>query len=66
VIDGYLILCKSYPGDITGTVGFSAHAAVAMCAPFAGQARSEFDRSAQATAMGVLIRVHVFLLMTVQ
>jgi hypothetical protein len=53
VIPGFeneVITLEAHPGDVTGTVRALAHAAMAMCAPFAWQDHLKSDGAAQATA----------------
>ena len=57
-----MIAFKAYPGDVTGAVSFSAHAAVAVRTPFAGQLNLKMNSAAQAAAVDHWIIAHGFLL----
>jgi hypothetical protein len=58
----YLVLFKTDPGDITGTMGDPAHAAMAVRTPFAGQVCGKLDRAAKTTAIRLFVRFHFLVL----
>jgi hypothetical protein len=53
-----LFLLKTQPGYITGTMGFSTHAAMAMRTPLTGQARNKYNGTTQTTSRSLFVRVH--------
>jgi hypothetical protein len=57
-----LFCLKAHPGDISGTVGFSAHAAMAVRTPFAGQVCSKPDGATKTTSGSLIIHAHWFYL----
>ncbi len=53
--EAYLVLLKTDPGDITRTMRDPAHAAVAVCTPFAGQTCGESNLTTKTIAIHLFV-----------